>query len=236
MSVDVYLLDQRWVFQERWDPILQRMSKTAPNPLLQVPDNAVKVLVAATEDMEQAVNEVLKALGNNKIGILHIGSHGNPGDVHIGTGLGLENAGLLGKLKPAFDPYKRVIKIFGCGVASDTPLLPAPGLCNVVPRPVCEAGMVGTWSPTVSGTGYQFVKALANVSQAAVQAAIDVGANFVPWFFTFTCRTVWVYPDDEATEKKFTHSGGWFGTDQLVKHNDFCRLTYNGKGHLVSDR
>src|SRR5262249_14582019 len=112
---------------------------------------------------------------------------------------------------------------------------PNPELCKAEPV-TCDVPMQGTWSPATPGTGYQLVKALANVTQAAVQAGIDVGANFVPWFFTFTCRTVWVYPDNADTENKFTQDGGLLGAGRLLKPTDFIQLTYNGKGNLVSER
>jgi hypothetical protein len=235
MSVDVYLMDQRWVFQYRYDPINRKFSSNAPNPTLQVPNGAVQVMVGPTDDMQQVVQNVRIAVGGQKIGILNIGGHGDAGVVKLGRGLRFDNAGAFADLHDSFDTYKRVIKIFGCGVASDTDLVSSDAACQGFAK-ACGVAMVGTWSPTNAGKGYQLMKALANVTGASVQASVHVGSDFVPWFFNFTTRTILVYPDDRDTAAKYLQNGGVLSTSRLIKHGDYVELTYDGKGNLISQR
>jgi hypothetical protein len=149
----------------------------------------VQVIVQPRDDMNQVVQDVRTALGGKKIGILHVGGHGDAGEVKLGRGLTFHNAGTFADLHDSFDTYKRVIKIFGCGVASDTKLVPSDADCKRFAK-ACGVKMLGTWSPTNSGEGYQLLKALANVTGASVQGSVHVVQDFVPWFFTFTTRTI----------------------------------------------
>ena len=203
--------------------------------MLCVPRGAIRVLVDPRDYMDDAVKNVQNALGDKKIGFLIIGGHGDAGEVQIGKGLRLENAGEFRPLRDQFDTYRRVIKIYGCGVISDTPLRADPDLCKKIPLS-CGVPMRGYWSPTFNpGKGYQMVKALANVTQAPVQAQVNVGENFYPDFFTFVGRSIYVYPDDAATEKRYTSDSGFLGLGDSyrVKHNDFCTIDYDASGNVI---
>jgi hypothetical protein len=234
MSVDVYLLDHRWVFTDRYRLVNGVFSVKTPNPSQTVPRDALAVIVDPASDMDAAVNQVQGVLGQRKLGSLFIGAHGNPGIVHIGKGLKLENAGSFGSLRDNFDPYKRVIKIMACGVMSDTPLRPNPDLCKNLPveqrfPETCAKPWLGNWSANYNpGMGYQLVKALANMTHAPVQASIHVVDTVYPDYFIYKTQTVYIYPDDDATQEKY------FKDDTLIKHNDFCTLDYDPNGNLIS--
>jgi hypothetical protein len=181
------------------------------------------------------VQQVQDALRDQELGFLCICGHGDAGWVNIGRGLDASVADLFGALQPRFARYKRGIKIMGCGVASDTPLVADPLLCQTVPQS-CGVPTKGIWSATNNdtGNGYQLLKALANATQAPVQAAVHAQANFFPHFFTFQGLTVVVYPDDGQTEDRFTSHGFLgLGKKRFIKHNDFCTLEYDEDGNDV---
>jgi hypothetical protein len=245
MSVDVYLMDTPWVFQDRFDPITGKHGGNAPNPLLCIPPTAKRVLVGGGRTVVDMVEAIKDALGpletlapNQMLATLIIGSHGLPGKMFIGTGLDRYSAGAFGDLRPYFQPYHGCIRLHGCGVASDQALVADPTVCKVNPLG-CKLGWRGSWSATSNSTdnGYQLLKALANVTGQPVQAAIDVQSNVFPDFFKFQGLTVYVNPDDAKTEDANTYHHDWWKIwegEYFLKHNDFCTIEYDGKGNALT--
>jgi hypothetical protein len=235
-SVDVYLLDRTWVFEpSRMDPITNKQNSRAPNPLSSVPADARTVVVEPGDEVETMVGAVQRALGAQRLATLFLGGHGGPKlvngetiwNIKIGKGIHSWNAGAFAALQSAFDPYKRVIRIHSCNVGSDKPPVVDPELCKFLPQGCAVAlATKGTWSPKDFGYGYQLVKGLANSTHAPVKAAIDAQDNYFP-FFRFTGKTIYVYPDDPATEDRYIKD------DKLIKHNDFCTLDYDYNGNLM---
>ena len=146
---------------------------------------------------------------------LVLAAHGNAGELFLAKGLRLENAGFLAPLRKWFADRpgtERLVQIFGCGVASSTPV-DIRTLAKTSPprrdasyydeygRPV----RVFTGNPkfdivmtqgkfTANGQGMTFLRAIAECTGAAVQAPVHMESNFPP-YFRYELGSVWVYPD-----------------------------------------
>jgi hypothetical protein len=86
------------------------------------------------------------------------------------------NAAVFAPLRDCFHPYRRMIHIHGCAVASETPVVP----------PVIR----GTFTGKPSGMGLRFMTELAKWTSCTVQANIDVEWGQV----YFNGDTVLAYP------------------------------------------
>lgn len=146
---------------------------------------------------------------------LVLAAHGNAGQLFLGAGLTLENAGFLAPLREWFASRagaERVVQIFGCGVASSTtvdvwriaktnPPRRDQSYFDQYGRPV----VIVTGNPrfdivmvqgkfTENGQGMTFLRAIAECTGAAVQAPIHMESNFPP-YFRYELGSVWVYPN-----------------------------------------
>ena len=133
MGVTVALLDAAWVREpDRYNPATGQF-RGAIDPTHFLPRGTSPVgrscpfwLVEKEYALEAYLDVVAEWLDRNKLKLnrLILSSHGNNGQLFIGRGLKLENAGMFKRLKGSFDMRpegrERTVSIFGCGVASDT--------------------------------------------------------------------------------------------------------------------
>jgi hypothetical protein len=126
MALTAALLDANWVREpNRYNPD-EGAHVGAPDPTNFLPANCkFHKLVERQFELEDYIDIVKDWLDQKKAKLnrLILASHGNNGQLFIGRGLRLENAGMFKRLNGSFDMTdgaERVVSIFGCGVASDS--------------------------------------------------------------------------------------------------------------------
>lgn len=140
MAVTAALLDKRWATEPKYDPFQNRHNevyKSELDPVRYLPPGTVAYyLVEPDKSLDQYVSWLADWLKRKKIVLnrLIVSAHGNSGRLFIGkplrrdvpgqeAGLVLENAGMFRELEGLFDMgpgARRVVEIYGCGVASST--------------------------------------------------------------------------------------------------------------------
>jgi len=138
----------------------------------------------------------------------------------LGAGLEESNAGFLKPLREWFTGLpggERTIRIYGCGIASSTPVdilrlkkTNPPRQPKMYYDEYSRPVILITGNPnfdiqmiqgkfTESGQGMKFLKAIAKCTGASVQAPIHMEINFPP-YFQYTLGSVWVYPDESYAQ------------------------------------
>jgi hypothetical protein len=138
-------------------------------------ESVVQLIFGAKRPTETMAKLVLYSHGNNGMVLL-----GGQEPEYLGKALAERNANAFAVLRPHFHPLQRVIKIFACGVASDTSIVDAKG------NPV-----QGTFKGDGKGIGYLMIKKLASVTDCPVEANINQELNIPTW----KGPSVLVYPD-----------------------------------------
>jgi hypothetical protein len=138
-----------------------------------------------------AVTLIRKQLGpSEKMDILKLCSHGDYGQVFLAgqddkdNALKFDSANLFAPLRDCFHPYRRMIHIHGCAVASETS----------VPPPATQ----GTFTGDRNGVGLEFMTELAKWTRCTVQANVNVEWGQV----YFTGPTVLAYPNGKFCRLK----------------------------------
>src|SRR5262245_28885440 len=125
MAITMALLDANWVNEpNRYNPATEKFGST-PDPTRFLPAGCKYWQVETKYALESYLAVMAEWLKkhNEKLKRLILASHGNSGQLFLGRGLKLENAGMFQVLKGHFDmagPAQRVVNLYGCGVASDT--------------------------------------------------------------------------------------------------------------------
>jgi hypothetical protein len=132
----------------------------------------VRLSLGTPPDMVAAL--IRKQLGpSEKMDVLKLCSHGNSGLVGLAgrddenNALEFKTAKTFAPLVDCFHPYRRMIHIHGCAVASETRVVPPATL--------------GTFTGNPDGFGVRFMTELAKWTRCTVQANIDarlLGAYF----------------------------------------------------------
>jgi hypothetical protein len=173
----------------------------APGPeayMMDPQNHAIKKLIVSSKaPPDTCMRQVVNVLGGDRIATLHIFCHGDSGYLELGQGLPMEYVSGGGanfeRLKGHFSWPEGVIKIYGCGLASDT--ITHLHDTTADPKNNLDANIPGTFSRPPNGRGYWFCKGAANAAGVPVQAGIDPVNGCAPYFTFKGQRTLYVYPD-----------------------------------------
>ena len=142
--------------------------------------------VVPKQTITNMVTSVRASLGSKeKIRWLYLVGHGDSGWLQMGYGLGETNAYELKGLKSVLTSDAHIL-IHGCAVASDTSIL-KPG--GSVDHPKFSAGQ---YKGGTKGSGYKFLRAVADATGAFVSGAIN--AQFGDKSFHYEGPTLTVAP------------------------------------------
>jgi len=220
MSIAFFLCDQAWMNQRGWwNSYTKKWNGNPPRWYIQDGCKPVKLFeVPRGMKPEAYVSRVIDLLEDDQIATLHIACHGDYGTLRLGNGLTIDSVGAFEELRPHFDQPRGMIKIYACGVASETSV---EGNCTLQDRSNCD--VPGTFTGRLDGRGYGLLKAMANLTGASVQAAVNATRNFAPYFFNFNGElTVWFYPDVFPANRN----------QKTQNQADFIKLDYNEKGRV----
>lgn len=177
----------------------------------------LRIGVLAHRPVEWTVDRIIEMVTDNKvkINLLRICCHGETGQLYLGNrpkGIQIEMLEPFRKLKPHFATgpgARREIKIHACGVASDTPVGADPRVLTCVREGKCSVNdlhivpgtfkhpsqMKRSWIAELFGgkehkRGLEFMEAIAELTGASVQAAINVQSADL----TYRGPTIFVFP------------------------------------------
>jgi hypothetical protein len=203
--------------------------------------------VPRTQSVDDMVSTIIRRVTQQKvkINLIRICCHGDNGKLLLGSystgGIQIEQLEPFGRLKDHFDGragVRREIKIHACGVASDYSIglnlaqlrCVISGKCDrksltLLPgtfRSPAEIATMwhrpfGFFSPEYHKVGLEFMRGLARLTGAAVQAAINI--QYADHFY-FIGPTVYVYPPSQHPNTAPT----------LVDHAEYVVLDYDTAG------